>query len=149
MSSKVLRDSKLEKAALARSEKLGRVLQPEARAKLDVAARALLARLDADPANADAYSLAQYEVSSRFPALPSEQSNLLIFYVLAQVLRIRASALRELLGMGRLDGMNEMSEMESLRLQMMMDRKSKLVSVLDMLMKKIAATQDAVVQNLK
>jgi putative addiction module CopG family antidote len=48
-----------------------------------------------------------------------------------------------------LDGMNELSEMTSLRLQMVMDRRAKLIEALSNLMKKLAATQDAIVQNLK
>ena len=50
---------------------------------------------------------------------------------------------------GKLDGMNEMSEMTSLRLQMMMDRRSKFISTLSNIMKKISTTQDTLVQNLK
>jgi putative addiction module CopG family antidote len=49
----------------------------------------------------------------------------------------------------KLDSMNEMSEMTSLRLQMMMDRRSKFVSTLSNIMKKISTTQDTLVQNLK
>jgi hypothetical protein len=49
----------------------------------------------------------------------------------------------------KLDGMNEMSEMTSLRLQMMMDRRSKFMSTLSNIMKKISTTQDTIVQNLK
>lgn len=49
----------------------------------------------------------------------------------------------------RLDGMSEMSEMTSLRLQMMMDRRSKFISTLSNIMKRISATQDTLVQNLK
>ncbi len=49
----------------------------------------------------------------------------------------------------KLDGMNEMSEMTSLRLQIMMDRRSKFLSTLSNIMKKISETQDTLVQNLK
>jgi Arc/MetJ-type ribon-helix-helix transcriptional regulator len=48
-----------------------------------------------------------------------------------------------------LDGMNELSEMTSLRLQMLMDRRSKLIETLSNILKKIATTQDSLVQNLK
>jgi hypothetical protein len=48
-----------------------------------------------------------------------------------------------------LDSMNEMSEESSLRLQMMMDRRSKFISTLSNIMKMISATQDTLVQNLK
>jgi hypothetical protein len=50
---------------------------------------------------------------------------------------------------GKLDSMSEMSEMTSLRLQMAMDRRSKFISTLSNIMKKISETQDTVVQNLK
>jgi hypothetical protein len=43
----------------------------------------------------------------------------------------------------------EISEITSLRLQMMMDRRSKFISTLSNIMKKISATQDTLVQNLK
>jgi putative addiction module CopG family antidote len=49
----------------------------------------------------------------------------------------------------KLDSLSELSEMDSLRLQMMMDRRSKFISTLSNMMKKISTTQDALVQNLK
>ncbi len=49
----------------------------------------------------------------------------------------------------KLDSMSEMGEMESLRLQMIMDRRSKFISTLSNLLKKISDTQDGIVQNLK
>lgn len=48
-----------------------------------------------------------------------------------------------------LDSMSEMGEMESLRLQMAMDRMSKMMSTLSNLLKKISDTQNSIVQNLK
>jgi putative addiction module CopG family antidote len=48
-----------------------------------------------------------------------------------------------------LDSMSEMSEMESLRLQMAMDRVSKLMSALSNILKKISDTQNAIITNLK
>jgi hypothetical protein len=50
---------------------------------------------------------------------------------------------------GKLDGMNEMSEMTSLRLQMTMDRRSKFISTLSNIMKKVGTTQETLVQNIK
>ena len=49
----------------------------------------------------------------------------------------------------KLDSLSEMGEMESLRLQMAMDRRSKLMSTLSNLLKKISDTQSQIVQNLK
>lgn len=48
-----------------------------------------------------------------------------------------------------LDSKSEMGEMESLRLQMMMDRRSKMMSTLSNVLKKISDTQDSIIQNLK
>ncbi|MGA7275455.1 MAG: type II toxin-antitoxin system ParD family antitoxin [Candidatus Udaeobacter sp.] len=48
-----------------------------------------------------------------------------------------------------LDSMSEISEMESLRLQMAMDRVSKLMNALSNILKKIGDTQNAIVSNLK
>lgn len=48
-----------------------------------------------------------------------------------------------------LDSMSEMGEMESLRLQMAMDRMSKMMATLSNLLQKVSDTQDAIVQNIK
>jgi hypothetical protein len=50
---------------------------------------------------------------------------------------------------GNLDGMHQLSEMASLRMQAMMDRRSKLIETLSNIMKKSSTTQDTLVQNLK
>lgn len=49
----------------------------------------------------------------------------------------------------KLDGLNEMSEMVSLRLQMMMDRRSKFIGTLSNIMKKIGTTMETTTQNMK
>jgi hypothetical protein len=142
----VNRDLALERAASARSSRLAAVLKPEARGRLDLAARALLAQLDSAPGSADPYALARREVRSRFGRLSAEQSDLLSFYVLAEVARLLSQPEQPADQRG---GMNEMSEMTSLRLQMTMDRRSKFMSALSNIMKKIATTQDALVENVK
>jgi len=48
-----------------------------------------------------------------------------------------------------LDNMNEMSEMTSMRLQMLMDRRSKLIEALSNIMKKIDDTNSSILQNIK
>lgn len=50
---------------------------------------------------------------------------------------------------GKLDSLSEMGEMESLRLQMAMDRLSKLMSTLSNMLKKSSETAASIVQNLK
>lgn len=49
----------------------------------------------------------------------------------------------------KLDSLSEMGEMESLRLQMAMDRLSKLMATLSNLMKKISDTSNSIVQNMR
>ena len=48
-----------------------------------------------------------------------------------------------------LDSVSEMGEMESLRLQMAMDRFSKMMSTLSNIMKKISDTSQQITQNIK
>jgi len=46
-------------------------------------------------------------------------------------------------------GMGEMSEMMTFELQMAMDRRSKFLSMLAQMMKKISSTQDTIIENMK
>jgi Arc/MetJ-type ribon-helix-helix transcriptional regulator len=62
----------------------------------------------------------------------------------AQQLRAVLDSLRD-----RLDSLSELSEMDALRLQMIMDKRSQLVATLSNITKKISETQSAIVQNLK
>ena len=48
-----------------------------------------------------------------------------------------------------LNGMNEMSEATSLRLQMTMDRRTKIIQTLSNMMKKLGSSQERLVQNIK
>ena len=50
---------------------------------------------------------------------------------------------------GIANSLSEIGEMESLKLQMAMDRLSKMMSTLSNLMKKIADTAEGIIQNLK
>jgi hypothetical protein len=50
---------------------------------------------------------------------------------------------------GKLNSLNEQSEILSMKLQMTMDRRSKYISTLSNIMKKIATTQDTIIQNIK
>ncbi|MGC2827953.1 MAG: type II toxin-antitoxin system ParD family antitoxin [Pseudolabrys sp.] len=50
---------------------------------------------------------------------------------------------------GDLDSLSEMGEMESLRLQMAMDRLSKMMSTLSNLLKKMSDTASSITQNIK
>lgn len=81
----------------------------------------------------------EYVKAPTIPPLPPRNSD------------VSVSSLKSLLDelKGRLDGLNELSEMTSLRLQMTMDRRSKFISTLSQMMKKMSTTQDILVQNIK
>jgi len=49
----------------------------------------------------------------------------------------------------KLDSLSEMGEMESLRLQMIMERRSKMIQTLSNIMKKMSDTSQSIIQNLK
>ena len=51
--------------------------------------------------------------------------------------------------LSQLDSRSDMGEMETLRIQMAMDRLSKLMSTLSNLVKKASETQNQITQNLK
>ena len=65
-----------------------------------------------------------------------------------QVSKAEMDAMKEKLK-NDLDSMSEMGEMESLRLQMAMDRMAKYESTISNLLKKISKTSDDIIQNLK
>jgi len=140
------RDRNLEKAAFARARRLAAFLRPGVKARLSIGVRALLAHLASAPDGADLAPVVRREIRSRFAELSSAQFNLLHFYVLAKLARILSSPA---MLHKRLEAMNEMSEELSLRLQMMMDRRSKFIQTLSNMMKKISQTQDSIVGNLK
>lgn len=85
------------------------------------------------------------------PTPDAESSGLVEYYetVFAGTKTIqRGRAVQERLRR-ELEAMNELSEMTSLRLQMTMDRRSKFISTLSRIMKRISTTQDMLVQNTK
>ena len=59
------------------------------------------------------------------------------------------SGLVELLSMSKLDSVNELSEMTSLKLQMAMDRRSKFIETLSNIMGKISNTSETLAANIK
>jgi hypothetical protein len=64
---------------------------------------------------------------------------------------LKASVLESLQSdiQSNLDGMNGISEEISIRLQLAMDRRSKIIQTLSNLMKKLSTTQETLVQNIK
>ena len=72
-------------------------------------------------------------------AQPEKQQIVSLFWVLARTDSIKND----------LDSMSEMGEMEALRLQMAMDRMSKMMTTLSNLLKKASDTASTITQNLK
>jgi len=147
----IQRDLRLERAVSERYTEITTYLQPETRRKLTLASAATRKRITTNPEHADPYETAQGEVNRRFPRLPSAQVDLLTFCVLADLAR---QGKDEIEGNARgsrykLDNLSEMGEMESLRLQMAMDRLSKLMSTLSNILKKISETSDGITRNMK
>ena len=91
------------------------------------------------------------ELWSSEPELSSESAIYYDLYNSDSQGQVTIGGLKSLLDdlKGKLDDMNELSEMTSLRLQMTMDRRSKFISTLSQMMKKISTTQDMLVQNKK
>jgi len=142
----IQRDTKLERAASERYRKIAAVLQPEAKTKLAIASRAFQKASAKSPESSDPYKLARAEVDRQFPGLSARQSDLLSFCLLAEFAEHASYSEGR---RKRPEGSDEMSEMTSLRLQMMMDRQSKFMSTLSNIMRKISQTQDTLVANLK
>ena len=140
------RNQNLEQSVAARAEQLQTVLKPGVKAKLDQLSLALQQRITSSSGPVDFYPIVQQDVRGSFPRLTEEQSDLLCFYVLADVAEKLSLAMNSA---GVRNGTNEMSEMTSLRLQMTMDRRSKFISTLSNIMSKVSTTQDSLVQNIK
>lgn len=138
------RDLMLEQAVSARAATLSTGMQLEAREKLDLAARAVLADFASGSQDADPQVLARQQLQARFGRLSARQADVLSFYILAGVVALLSDP-AEL----ERNQTAEMSEMMSLRLQTMLDRRSKLMSTLSNLMKKTSDTKKSVIQNIK
>lgn len=139
-----IRDSTLERTVSTRAATLSTTMQPEAREKLDLAARAVLAGLSSGSRDADPNVLARQQLQARFGRLSVRQADELSFYLLARVVALLSDP--DELDRNQTAGM---SEMMSLRMQMMLDRRSKLMSTVSNLMKKTSDTKKSVIQNIK
>lgn len=99
-----------------------------------------------------------------FPSASAAELHALAFYLIAKVAVSQASVApgmgsrRDLAGdirtikdtvKGKLDSLSEMGEMESLRLQMQMGRRSKFMSTLSKLLKTISDTDATLTSNIK
>jgi len=101
-------------------------LQPSARAKLTLVERKLIAYLLAHPRKGDINAHVRIRIRSMFPGITRRQTDLLSICVLASL-----------------------AEERSLRLQMNMDRRSKIIQTLSQIQKRFASSQNGLVDNLK
>jgi hypothetical protein len=92
----------------------------------------------------DPEALAHAAVQARWPNLRSAATDALTFLVIYEAAKNLQADVKN-----KLDSMSELGETESLRLQMAMDRLSKMMTTLSNLLKKISDTADGIVQNLK
>ena len=141
----VHRDADFEKTVLDRATKLAAVLTAAAKQKLDAPIKLLSDQVGLNPVLGDPGRIARLEVARRFSGTTAEQTDLLNFYVLAEVLR-RVSPQTPTTDEGA--GQNELAEAIAERQQMALDRRSKLMAALAASMKKIAATPDTAVKDL-
>jgi hypothetical protein len=139
--SKVERNMALEKQASARSSSIEKYLSPRTKKELEAISHQLVKSLTMDKPDFDIGRFIEKEVNGKYRDLSTDQSNLLQLYVLADA--------ADKISNKELDDMGELSEMTSLRLQMTMDRRSKFISTLSQMMKKVSSTQDMLVQNIK
>lgn len=138
---KIERNLALEKQTFDRSSHIANFLSSDVKEKLGGIARQLVISLADENTRLDIDAFVTNKIHRLFPRLTTEQTNLLKFYVMAKA--------AEMISNKENEGMGELSEMMSLRLQMAMDRRSKFISTLSQIMKKISTTQDMLVQNLK
>ena len=136
------RNLALEKKVFAKADDIKSVLQPEAKAKLDLIVKEVHDRLVSVPAGADYYALAQQEVNKKFARLSAKQSKLLCFYVLAEVARILA-------GSANSGEVSDLTEQRQLQLQQMMDERSQVENTLSNILKAFENTQNDLVANIK
>lgn len=99
----------------------------------------------------DSMSLAAVScLKPHFPSASQQQLDVLAFYLLRLAVAAKGDveAAKETVK-ANLDSMSEMGEMESLRLQMAMDRLSKMMNTLSNILKKMADTSSSIIQNIK
>ena len=139
----IVHDDGLLRASTARYQSLRRALPPVALRKLDAASRNFLAAFARNPGTADPERLARAAVMGQFSGLSAQQADLLSFYVLAEFTQLAQDpvALRTRLGQGNTSNIS--------RLQLTMQRESKLMAALSNILKAIADTEDSSIQNVR
>jgi hypothetical protein len=145
------RDEALAKAASERRKALDGMLGTEARRKLTVAMHEVLDHLARAEDSPDPLPITRGAVNAQFSGATAAQSDLLVFYVLADVARITADedTLNKRAAPATKKGTEDLKPAEVSRLLHLMDRDSGYTQALSAALKKIASTPDSAVKNLK
>ncbi len=153
--------------AVRRNARLAGNLSPSAKSKVESAAAALAAAAKQQPAMSAAQlqSSARASVIRAFPNLQGMDIEAVVFLVVMKCTQDEESDLKQMMNaMQKNDAakqgvrsaqtnsanqVSDMSDMDSMRLQMLMDRRSKLLDAMSNVMKSTSDTQSAIIGNLK
>ncbi len=159
--------AKLDPAVTQQQARLQKLIVPKVRERILQLSPGLSAKLRQLPPSADFHSAAVAEVRGSYPGaanLPPADIESLVFLVMMQATSDSESDLQKMLDelkkesehkqvlrnqQAKKDAMNDLSEANSLRLQMLMDRRSKLLQTMSNMAKKMQDTDDAIIKNLK
>lgn len=120
-------------AVTAQHDRIQRLLPPAIKQRIDMLVPAFRDETAKLPPQTDFRKLAEADVRKNFPHVSPQQTDVIVFALLKQTA----------------DSMSDMNEMTSMRLQMAMDRRSKLIETLSNIMKSIDETNDSVISNMK
>jgi hypothetical protein len=166
-SARKIEEFDLTPAIVAQHARIQRLIGPKTKQRISEIAPAFSARVRQLPPTADFHALAVAEVRSGFQGLgnlANQDVEALAFLVMMQATKDAQSDLKNIMdgvkkaneqkqsqraARNQKDAVGEMGEEESLRLHLAMDRQSKLMETLSNVEKKMAQTQDSIVQNLK
>jgi hypothetical protein len=166
-STKKIEVLRLAPAIVTQHERIQRLIGPKTKQRISQIAPAFSARVRHLPPTADFYRLAVAEVRGGFQGLgnlSNEDIEALVFVVMMQATKDEQSDLKNIMDgvkkanqqkqgqradRNQKDAMSDLSDEDSLRMQLAMDRQSKFMETLSNIEKKMAQTQDSVVQNLK
>lgn len=124
-------------------ERLSRLLSPVVKTKIRQLVPQYLAHAGHRQNAHTLHESALAALRIKFPLASPAQSEHLAFYLLSIAATVNGD------GKGGPGALNDMTEVTSMRLQMLMDQRSKFIEALSNIMKKTDSTDDSIVQNLK
>jgi hypothetical protein len=138
----------------AQRVRLDAALRPEVRARLCAPTEEVLRRVTWSLGAVEPQAAATAAVSAAFVGQPGSDIEALAFLVLMNAARSAQEDLRTIMEAVKAinaakDRMSELSDLQSLELQMAIDRLSRFESTLSNLLKKISETSESIIQNIK